>query len=107
MTEETRTIEDDLPESRVNIPAEVMERIRSVDDFIAATSITVIEDQTTYDQVNEIRKHITATEKELEEKQKTITRPMDESKRRVMDLFRVPRDKLSKLKQGLLRMQGG
>lgn len=103
---ETRTIDTDLPGASVNIPAEAVEKINSVDDFIAATNIVKIEDQTTYDQVNEIRKTISQREKELEEKRKTITRPIDDSKAKVMELFRIPIEKLAKLKKGLLRMQG-
>ena len=49
-----------------------------------------IENQEQYSLAQEIRKKINSRIKELEEKRKSITAPLDEAKKNVMDLFRAP-----------------
>lgn len=56
----------------------------------------VIKNQETYVQSADFLKAIKSKAKELEELRKGLTRPLDESKRKIMDLFRLPIEKLDK-----------
>lgn len=72
-----------------------------------AESIAVeISTQEHYDGATSLLKDVKGKIKELEGMRLAITRPLDESKKRTMDLFRVPIEKLesaeSKLKSGIL-----
>lgn len=54
-----------------------------------AAEITVNDDQT-YNGAAEFLRRVKGKKKELEEQRKAITKPMDDAKKRIMDLFRRP-----------------
>lgn len=60
----------------------------------------------TPEQLDEANSHLLAIKgkiKELDDLRRTLTRPIDEGKKRIMDLFRVPLDKLDQAKGVLTR----
>lgn len=61
-----------------------------------------IDDQQSLDIAGQELQRIVQRRKEIEELRLSLTRPLDDSKRRIMDLFRVPTDRLAEA-EGLLR----
>lgn len=68
-----------------------------------------IVDNKTYTESGEVLKQIKFKTKELEDQRKSMTKPMDEAKRKVMDFFRKPLDYLSQaeniIKRSMLSFQ--
>lgn len=75
--------------------------VKAVTQYIDGVNIVNIIDQVSYDQVVDITKEIKLKIKQLEDKRKSITKPIDESKKIVMELFRVPIEKLQAFELGL------
>lgn len=71
--------------------------------MVAYTANVAIKDQAQYEAANSHLITIKGKIKELEELRRSITKPIDEGKKRIMDLFRVPLDKLDQAKGVLSR----
>lgn len=87
------------------IPQEAQKEISTVDEFIKSSNIAKIENQENYNQINETTKDIRKRRKNLEEMRFSITKPLEESKKKIIALFKAPIEKLQKFEQGLLRLQ--
>lgn len=74
---------------------------QEVNQFIEASAIANITDQDSYDKVLDTAKQIKLKAKDLEEKRKSITKPLDESKKIVMELFNKPINMLQMFENGL------
>jgi hypothetical protein len=65
----------------------------AADAVLASANAMVIADPHSYENAAETVRLIATYARDIEEKRKTLTRPLDESKRRIMDFFRVPLDR--------------
>jgi len=80
-------------------PIDVEEVENSASDVVALSersSDLIIENQEQYESASEFLKQVKSRIKELDNERKSITKPLDEAKKRVMDLFRKPLDLLDK-----------
>lgn len=80
----------------MTLPAEVVEQTNQV-EARAAGLIIICEDQ--YLEAAEFLKDVDATSKRIDALRVSLTKPLDESKKRIMDLFRGPLDRLAQAKQ--------
>jgi hypothetical protein len=79
---------------KINVPAIdvsiVTDATNEAQNTLAVVRKLEIKDQEQYSSTFERRKQINARIKELDEKRKSITAPLDVAKKNVMDLFRAP-----------------
>lgn len=68
--------------------------IKQAEDISTQVTAIKITNQIEYEQAGEHLKSVKADYKKLEELRLSMTRPIDESKRKIMELFRIPLDKL-------------
>lgn len=76
------------------IPAETVALTTAATGYLAKAKQFVITTPDQYEKSAGLLKEIKAQAKELETKRKSITSPMDDAKKRVMDFFRGPIDSL-------------
>lgn len=79
-------------EVRIN-EAEELKKYENLPDLVGKSKIT-ISSQTDYERAAEILKEVKSYLKQLEEDRKKITKPLDEAKKSVMELFRKPTEML-------------
>jgi membrane protein involved in colicin uptake len=83
--------------------------LKAADDAYAIALAYDIDSPEIFEAAGDELRAIATKRKEIEETRMTLTRPLDESKRRIMDLFRVPIDRLTdaetKLRKGMLTYQ--
>lgn len=85
MTQEILQQEQIVRESTKDLPA-----------LISTANGVKISNQLDFDKAFELTKEIKSRGKKLDELRKSLTKPLDETKKRIMDLFRDPIDSLSK-----------
>ena len=90
MTQEILVQEKQVKESIKDLPAMVTEitsvQVKSQDDYSRAFDLT---------------KQVKTKSKELDELRKSLTKPLDETKKRIMDMFRHPQENLAKAEKHL------
>lgn len=85
----------------VQIPEEAKERMNEAERMLEqAKSIEVASDEQ-YEEAGNVLSRIKTRSKELDEKRKAITKPIDDAKKRVMDLFRGPQDALAQAEKAV------
>jgi hypothetical protein len=80
----------------ITLPAEVTQQTAEVEQR-AAGIIIICEEQ--YLEAADFLKEVDATSKRIDGLRVSLTKPLDESKKRIMDLFRGPLDRLAKAKE--------
>ena len=82
----------------LTISIDTEEELRRLNDVPALCNRAdiVISDQTQYETAATVLMQVKSRFKELETQRKEITGPLDEAKKKIMDLFRIPLDLLSK-----------
>lgn len=76
------------------IPPEAARAVQESDVFLKAYESYEITTSIAYATAGEDLKALKANYKALDEKRKSLTKPLDESKKRIMDFFRIPLAKL-------------
>jgi hypothetical protein len=93
----------------IDVTTEEQELIQKTEVMAAELQDFSISNQQDYTKAGEHLKSIKNSVAELDELRKSLTRPLDDSKKRIMDLFRNPLDVLSKaeaaIKRGMLGYQ--
>lgn len=90
------------PETTALTVPEAAQAVRIADETLAIAKEYSIDSQPMYEAAGEELRDIATKIKKLEETRLSLTRPLDESKRRIMDLFRGPLTTLEQA-QGLLK----
>lgn len=87
-------------------PVDVSEARQAMQDtslMLDESSLVVVVDQKSYEDAGKLLIKIKAKAQELDSRRKLITRPLDQAKKAVMDLFRDPIDLLAKAELNLKR----
>ncbi len=88
-------LEEEKIQDTITIDTSCIKEVENeVSLVVARTESIVIKDQEHYETVYEHRKAIKAKIKDLDTMQKGITRPLNETKSKIIDLFRTPLQKL-------------
>jgi len=74
-------------------PEKIQEEVK---DIVEATTEVSITDQEQFEFFADVLQRIKGKTKELDEKRKDITRPIDSSKKKIMDMFKKPMEVLAK-----------
>ena len=104
MTQSETDVETTATTPTANVPAlpSPEELQQQVSPVVAKAEGYTIDCQPVYEDAAEYMTSIKSAASKLEEQRKAITRPMDEAKKAVMDLFRGPLDALTKA-EGVLK----
>lgn len=86
----------DMSELKVGITPEANKLAEQSAGLLAVAQAYKIDSPEMYQAAGDELKHIKAKAKELDETRKSLTKPIDEAKARIMDFFRQPLDFLSK-----------
>ncbi len=78
------------------IPAEVQVRIKEIETALITYTNYVVDSPQKYQTSAEDLKIIKGKAKELDETRKSLTKPLDESKKKIMQLFKAPLEFLTK-----------
>lgn len=76
-------------------------KMSEVDAFISGSAIVQIQNQETYDQVTDVAKAVRKKAKELEDVRTSIVKPINDSVKRINELFKRPIEKLELFESGL------
>ena len=91
----------------VDITPEAQELIKEAEGIVAEYRTYTIVDNAQYSSAGDALKRIKTKAAELEELRKSMTKPLDESKKRIMDFFRKPLDFLAQAESIIKRSMLG
>lgn len=92
----TEAMEARLPQEKI-----IQENTKDLPALIDRLSMPAIHTQIEYDEAFRYTKEIKAKAKQLDDLRKSLTKPLDETKKRIMDLFRDPQEKLANAERQL------
>jgi len=83
------------------IPKEAQELVSQVEnDLVVAQRFSIVSNEN-YAEVGEVLKRVKGRYQEIEAKRKEMTAPLDETKKRIMDFFRQPLDRLANAERAI------
>lgn len=86
----------------LEIPAEAQKLVTQAEDDLALAQSFTISSNEAYAQAGEILKTIKGRYRDIESKRREMTVPLDETKKRIMDFFRQPLERLNNA-EGLIK----
>lgn len=100
---------DDKQTNNIQIIVNTQDEEKKTEDVpaLAGKADLVISNQEQYENANVILKEIKTRWKELDEERKSITKPMDDAKKRIMDLFKKPLDLLESAENKIKKLMIG
>lgn len=91
-----------IPETQALEAAEAQQAAAIAEEAVAIAQAYTIDSPEMYEAAADELRSIAKKAKQLEDTRKTLTKPLDEAKKRIMDLFRGPLERLQEA-EGLLR----
>jgi hypothetical protein len=83
------------------IPKEAQELVSQVEnDLVVAQRFSIVSNEN-YVEVGDVLKRVKGRYQEIEAKRKEMTAPLDETKKRIMDFFRQPLDRLANAERAI------